>query len=325
MQVQIAILSTDMNIKRTIAAGLIEAKYFATGISSFGEVDAVFKSNFRNVLVMDTDTIIVPAHNLITLMEKHSAGVVLLGVRNATPYLINGVKGAVSKPDETNSFARKLFLRNIIDRIELFLRSAPATSPSDSRNAVGVGDKIIAITASTGGTDAIHKVISGLPAKVPPILIVQHMPSVFTYQFAERLNNAAKFAVKEAAIQDYACQNQALIAPGDFHMKVVRRGGRVGIECIKEAKIHGVRPAADVLFESMVEIMGKNVIGVILTGMGADGARGLSLLKRKGAVIIGQDEASSVVYGMPKAAADMGILDYQLPISEIAGRIASLI
>jgi len=325
MQVQVAVLSTDMNIKRFIASGLIAVNFFATGISSISEADAVFKPNLRNVLVMDTDTIIVPAHNLTALMEKHLAGVILLGIRNATPYLINGVKGAISRPDEANSFARKLLLRNIIDRIELFLRSAPASSPSDSRYAVGVGDKIIAITASTGGTDAIHKVIAGLPAKVPPILIVQHMPSVFTYQFAERLNNAAKFVVKEAAMQDYACINQALVAPGDFHMKVVRRAGRVGIECVKEAKIHGVRPAADVLFESMTEIMGNNVIGVILTGMGADGARGLSLLKRKGAVIIGQNEESSVVYGMPKAAADMGILDYQLGIDEIADKIASLI
>ena len=325
MQVQIAVLSTDMNIKRFIASGLIGANFYATGISSISEADEVFRSNFRNVLVLDTDTIIVPAHNLIALTEKHSAGVVLLGIRNATPYLINGVKGAISKPDESNSFGRKLFLRNIIDRIDLFLRSQPASSSADPKYAAGVGDKIIAITASTGGTDAIHRIISGLPAKVPPILIVQHMPSVFTYQFAERLNNSAKFFVKEAAVQDYACPNQALVAPGDFHMKVVRRAGRVGIECVKDAKIHGVRPAADVLFESMTEIMSNNVIGVILTGMGADGARGLSLLKRKGAVIIGQDEASSVVYGMPKAAAEMGILDYQLPISEIAEKITSLI
>jgi len=325
MQIQIAVLSTDMNIKRFIASGLGGDNYFVAGINSLAEVDTVFKPAFRNVLIMDTDTIIVPAQNLITAATKHAACVILLGVRNATSYLIGGIKGAISKPGDDNAFARKLFLRNINDRVELFLRSQPGVGSSNPKYAAGMGDKVIAIAASTGGTDALYKVITSLPAKVPPILIVQHMPSMFTYQFAQRLNGAAKFTVKEASLQDYACPNQALVAPGDYHMKVMRKAGRLGIECVNGAKMHGVRPAADVLFESMAEVMGQNVIGVILTGMGVDGARGLSLLKRKGAKIIGQNEATCVVYGMPKAAADMGIVDYQLGIDDIANKIASLI
>ena len=188
----------------------------------------------------------------------------------------------------------------------------------------GIKDKIIAIASSTGGPEAVDTIIKGLPANTPPILIVQHMPALLTAQFADRLDKAGKLSVKEAENRECIQRNWAFVAPGDFHMRVVRSGHRVMVECFKADKMHGVRPAADILFDSLAEIGATNVIGVVLTGMGVDGAAGLKRLKSLGAVTIGQDKKSSVVYGMPKAAYEMGAVDFQLPLDKIAGKIMQL-
>ena len=316
----------DLKFKSFLMAGLVSHGFNVPMISSMAEVSAIFQTSMHNVLILDTDTVITPVAQLTAIADKHAALIILLGIKNAVPFLIGGVKGAVSKPDDKNEFGKKIFVRNIAERIELHLRNlAGARTNADPRGAIGINDKMIVIASSTGGTEALPPILSALPAKVPPILIVQHMPSLFTYQFAARLDRGSKFAVKEAAINDFARENQAVVAPGDFHIRAVNRGGKLALECFKGDKMHGVRPAADILFESVASMAGQNVIGVILTGMGADGARGLHLLKRKGAVIIGQDEASCVVYGMPRAAAKLGILDFQLPLNQIAGKIAELI
>jgi len=250
---------------------------------------------------------------------------VLVGVKNAALYLLAGFRGAMSKPVATAStFAKNVFVRNITERVDIFVRNNSVPRTADATSAANINDKIIAIAASTGGTEAISLLLNALPARVPPILIVQHMPGGFTLQFAQRLDRSVKFAVKEAAIQDFARPNTALIAPGDLHMKAVNRNGKLMLQCFAGEKLHGVRPAADILLDSMAEMMGPNVIGIVLTGMGADGAKGMFKLKHKGATIIGQDEASCVVYGMPKAAADLGVVDFQLPLNEIAGKICEL-
>ena len=327
MRTQTAVLSTDANIKRFLEDGLkTQGFHVCAGVNSILDISKHFQASLRNTLILDTDTIIVPPANLRALMEKHDMHIILLGIRNAAPYLINGVKGAFSKPaPNTNSFGMRIFLRNIIDRIELYLRSHPSAQTIDSRGAVAIGGKVLAIAASTGGPEALHALLTMLPAKVPPILIVQHMPSIFTHQFATRLDKAAKFSVSEASAHEYVRENHAFVAPGDLHMKAVSRGGKLGLECFKGDKLHGVRPAADVLFESMAEIMGPKVIGVVLTGMGADGAKGLFLLKKKGATVIAQNKETCVVYGMPKVAVDMGIVDHTLPLDKIAAKITEMI
>jgi len=300
------------------------------------QVNAMFSSIFNlpdflvldklNILILDTDTVAAPPANVKAMMDKFKMSVILLGIKNSVPFVFGGVKGALSKPETTNEFAKKIFVRSILDRIELFTKCTTLpTTFVDSASAVSINEKIIVIASSTGGTEALSKILPSLPHNTPPMLIVQHMPSVFTYQFAARLNQISKFTVREAGMNDIVKKNNALIAPGDFHMKAVKRNNKLMIECFMADKMHGVRPAADVLFNSMAEFMGAGVIGVILTGMGSDGARGLQALKKKGAKIIAQDKASSIVYGMPDAAEKLGIVDFQLPLDRIADKIISLI
>jgi two-component system chemotaxis response regulator CheB len=186
-------------------------------------------------------------------------------------------------------------------------------------------DKVIAIGASTGGTEAIREVIEKLPPTVPGIVIVQHMPKLFTKTFADRLNEISMINVKEAEDGDKIVSGRALVAPGDYHMKVVRTGGYYYVKIIEGDKVNGHRPSVDVMMHSVAEYVGSNAIGIILTGMGSDGAKGLKAIKDAGAKTIGQDALSSVVYGMPKVAYELNAVDYQLPLNLIAGKLMTLI
>jgi two-component system, chemotaxis family, protein-glutamate methylesterase/glutaminase len=186
-------------------------------------------------------------------------------------------------------------------------------------------DKVIVIGASTGGTEAIRKVIENLPQSTPGIVVVQHMPAGFTKTFADRLNQLCLMTVKEAEDGDRIYNGRILIAPGDFHMKVIRSGGRYLVVCEDGDKVNGHRPSVDILMNSAAMHVGSNAFGVILTGMGNDGARGLRAMKDAGAQTIGQDEASSVVYGMPKVAHEMGGVDKQMPLDKIPNGLIKLI
>ncbi|HOV91901.1 MAG TPA: chemotaxis response regulator protein-glutamate methylesterase [Candidatus Kapabacteria bacterium] len=186
-------------------------------------------------------------------------------------------------------------------------------------------DKLIAIGASTGGTEAIRTVISQLPPTIPGIVIAQHMPPGFTKTFADRLNELSLINVREAGDDERIINGCAFIAPGDYHLTVVRTGGEYRTRLTKNDKVNGHRPSVDVLFDSVAENVGKNAYGVILTGMGQDGAKGLKRMKEAGAKTFGQDEATSVVYGMPKVANDIGAVDYQLPINEIGKSLVLII
>lgn len=170
-------------------------------------------------------------------------------------------------------------------------------------------DKIIAIGASTGGTQAITEVITTLPESTPGIVIVQHMPPLFTRSFAERLNSVARLDVKEAETGDRVLRGTALIAPGDKHMTIKRNGAMYYVNITDGPLVNFVRPSVDVLFRSVARHAGKNAVGVILTGMGDDGARGLLEMKNAGAFTVAQDEESSVVFGMPKRAIEIGAVD----------------
>lgn len=186
-------------------------------------------------------------------------------------------------------------------------------------------NKIVAIGASTGGTEALKDVLMALPRNAPGMIIVQHMPANFTAQFAQRLNSLCSVEVREAKNGDSIIPGLALIAPGDYHMVVRRSGARYYVEIGSGEKVSGHRPSADVLFNSVAKIAGTNAIGVILTGMGADGAKGLLAMRNAGANTIGQDEASCVVYGMPKVAYEVGAVERQLPLHKVADGIISFI
>lgn len=179
-------------------------------------------------------------------------------------------------------------------------------------------DKIIAIGASTGGTKALEEVLTCLPANTPGIVIVQHMPPVFTKSFADRLDQICDMNVKEAEDEDFVEPGQVLLAPGNYHMMLEKSGARYYVRLKQGPPVHHHRPSVDVLFNSVAENAGVNASGVLLTGMGADGAKGLLAMKQAGAHTIGQDEATSVVYGMPKEAAKIGAVSEVLPLKSIA-------
>jgi two-component system chemotaxis response regulator CheB len=182
-------------------------------------------------------------------------------------------------------------------------------------------DKIIAIGASTGGTEAIKEVLVRLPQNTPGMVIVQHMPPKFTTAFAERLNQQCAMEVKEAQDGDAVITGRALLAPGNYHMLLKRSGARYFVQVKTGPPVHHQRPSVDVLFNSAALSGGANVIGVILTGMGADGADGLLAMKERGAYTIAQDEASSVVFGMPREAIKRGATHKVLPLTRIPEEI----
>ena len=185
--------------------------------------------------------------------------------------------------------------------------------------------KVIAIGASTGGTEALKAVLSKLPANSPGIMVVQHMPANFTAAFAERLNSLCQMTVREARDNDSVVPGLALVAPGNFHMILRRSGARYYVEVKTGPMVHHQRPAVDILFKSTAKYAGANAIGVILTGMGADGAEGLLEMKKAGASTIAQDENSCVVFGMPKEAIKMGAADKVLPLGQIAAEMMRMV
>ena len=177
---------------------------------------------------------------------------------------------------------------------------------------------IIGLGASTGGTEATLEVMKQLPADIPGMVIVQHMPPGFTAMYAERLNRLCKMEVREAKNGDEIRRGLALVAPADFQAKVVRNGNRYTLSCVHGEKVSGHRPSVDVLFRSMAENVNCKMVGIILTGMGQDGADGLLSMRKRGAYTIGQDEETSVVYGMPMVAHKIGAVITQAPIDNIA-------
>lgn len=180
---------------------------------------------------------------------------------------------------------------------------------------------LIGIGASTGGTDALVEVISHLPENCPGIAIVQHMPAGYTEVFAKRLNSRSSMTVKEAKTGDIIKSGVVLIAPGGKHLKIEKVQGVFKAIVFKGEKINGHEPSVDVLFESIAELNAKQSIGVILTGMGNDGAKGLLKMKENGSYTIGQNKYSCVVYGMPKVAYEIGAINEQVPIDEVSHKI----
>ena len=186
-------------------------------------------------------------------------------------------------------------------------------------------NKIIAIGASTGGTEAIKEVLLKFPPTTPGIVIVQHMPAKFTTSFAERLDSLCQIRVKEAVDGDAILPGTALLAPGNFHMMMRRSGARYYVQVKNGPLVCHQRPAADVLFNSVAAYGGANAVGVLLTGMGKDGAQGLLKMKEAGAKTIAQDEKSCVVFGMPKAAIDIGAVDKVVPLQNVSQAIFDML
>jgi len=212
-------------------------------------------------------------------------------------------------------------------------RPAPAREVSPLRNADAVlpprpaatltrtTEKVVAIGASTGGTEALREILEAMPPDAPGIVVVQHMPEIFTRAFADRLNGLCRIEVKEAESGDRVHAGRALIAPGNRHLLVRRNGAQYCVDAVDGPAVSRHRPSVDVLFRSVAQAAGPNAVGVILTGMGRDGADGLREMKNLGAATIAQDEATCIVFGMPKEAIALGAVDDVAPL----GRIPALL
>ena len=247
--------------------------------------------------------------------------------------LDNGAVDVIGKPG--GSYTVGDMIPQLAEKIRAASRVRMAKKSSDKvsadlkpvrMKALGkTSNKIIAIGASTGGTEALKNVLSKMPPNSPGIVVVQHMPANFTTAFAERLNELCQVTVKEAQNNDSVNPGTALIAPGNYHMIFRRSGARYYVEIKDGPMVHHQRPAVDVLFKSTAQYAGSNSIGVILTGMGSDGAKGLLEMKHSGAKTIAQDEKSCVVFGMPSAAIKLGAADKVVSLDQIAGAIVRMV
>jgi len=200
-----------------------------------------------------------------------------------------------------------------------------AQTSMSSRALAESTDKVIAIGASTGGTEALKKVVCKFPATAPGVVIVQHMPPGFTKMFAERLNQLCAMEVKEAETGDRVRSGRILIAPGAKQLEVTRSGGMYQVRCEPGEKVSGHCPSVDVMMQSVAKNVGSNAIGVMLTGMGSDGSDGMLAMKNAGARNIAQDEASCVVFGMPKVAYEKGGAEKLVPLENIAAKVISML
>lgn len=236
--------------------------------------------------------------------------------------------GAYSVAEITTLLADKIRAAAQVRFLKPHTQPAPADQPPEPPSPAPLlrtTRKILAIGASTGGTEAIRAVLTQLPADAPGTVIVQHMPEHFTATYAERLNTQCAMEVREARDGDQVVHGLALIAPGNYHMVLERSGARYHVRVKTGPRVHHQRPAVDVLFHSVARNAGRNAIGVILTGMGADGAKGLLAMRQAGAHTIAQDEASCVVFGMPKEAIKLGAAEQVVPLGDIPAHIIQIL
>lgn len=331
-KIKVLVVDDSLVFRETLARGIAEdpgIEVVGTAIDPFAARDKILELQ-PDVVTLDVE---MPKMNgiefLKKLMPQYPIPVVVVSAvsDNVFDALNAGAVDFVTKPDFQRLGGLSSFINELIVKIKIASTAkvgcykkeyTPVRAFSGSNNSK---DLIIAIGASTGGTEAIYQLIKEFPREMPGIVIVQHMPPVFTKMYAERLNNSCLLEVKEAQDGAMIKTGTVLVAPGDFQMKVVKEGGNYLVRCFKGEKVSGHCPSVDVLLDSVADSAGSNAIGVILTGMGSDGAKGLLKMRRRGAYTIGQDETSSVVYGMPMVAFNIGAVEKQMPLDRIPQEI----
>ena len=323
-----AILESDKNIEVWAAA------------DPFFAAQKIMKE-VPDVITLDVE---MPRMDGITflrkIMSQHPIPVIIIssltarGTETAIQALELGAVDVLKKPSFSNDHgdeASQHILQVVRAAAQATVRRrqiqdvrAALVKPEISQSMIRTTEKIVAVGASTGGTDALLEFLQALPIDCPGIAIVQHMPEVFTKSFADRLNRICRITVKEAAHGDSVLRGQALIAPGNKHMEVKRSGARYYVEVRDGDPVNRHRPSVDVLFDSVARFVGRNAIGIIMTGMGADGAKGLLQMKTAGAYTIAQDEKSCIVFGMPKEAIKLNAAEKVMPLHLIAPFIQGL-
>jgi two-component system, chemotaxis family, protein-glutamate methylesterase/glutaminase len=295
-----------------------------------------------DVLTLDVE---MPRMDGLTFLEKlmHSRPMPVIMVSSLTEAgaaetlraLEIGAIDFVAKPHNDMRELLPLLAHEICGKVKAAagarLRARPtaalaARRPVVASNALRIGamERYVCVGASTGGTEALKEFLTAFPPEAPQVLVVQHMPEKFTRSFAERLNELCAVQVKEASDGDRCRAGSVLIAPGGMHMRVVQDGAGSVVRLSSEAPVNHHRPSVDVLFDSAAAVLGRRAIGVIMTGMGDDGAQGLLHMRQAGARTLAQDEATCVVFGMPKVAIEKGGVERVLPIQDLAGAALAL-
>lgn len=307
----------------------------ATATNPYEARDAIIKYN-PDVMTLDIELPRMSGIEFLQkLMPQHPLPTVVISSLSDAVFeaLSAGAVEFVSKPSGLNGEQLYNFMRTeLVTKIKIAstvkvgnLKKLHPQAASTLTGKVGRKVQVIAIGASTGGPEALFEVVKQFGRDIPGVLIVQHMPPGFTKMYAQRLNDQCVISAKEAQTGDVVMPGQVLVAPGDAHMKLVKVGSQYQVECVKGPRVNGHCPSVEVLFDSVAKVAGERALGVILTGMGGDGAEGLLRMRQSGAVTIGQDEASCIVYGMPKVAYEIGAVDYQVPLQGIAGRIYGIL
>lgn len=307
----------------------------ATARDPFEARDAIVKYK-PDVMTLDVE---LPRMNgiefLKKLMPQYPLPVVVISSLSEKVFdaMNAGAVDFVAKPQGADRKQIEAFIKNelpvkikvaSIARVGSW-KKAPLAMPKQSLHMTNK-EIVVAIGASTGGTEAIAAVIREFGKDIPGVVIVQHMPQGFTGMYADRLNSQCQVCVKEAKTGDLVVPGQVLIAPGgDAHMHLVERNGVYQVVIRQGPKVNGHCPSVDVLFKSVAEVAGSQAVGIILTGMGGDGAKGLLAMRQAGAKTIGQDESTCVVYGMPKVAYDIGAVEYQEKLLDIAKRTYTIL
>ena len=307
----------------------------ATAKDPFEARDAILKHK-PDVMTLDVE---LPRMNgiefLRKLMPQYPLPVVVISSLNDKVFdaLNAGAVDFVAKPNASNRAQLEDFIRN---ELLVKIKIASTVKISNIKKTVMTQEEhtlstqqnyhLIAIGASTGGTEAICSVVKDFGTDIPGVVVVQHMPAGFTAMYAKRLNDQCRIQVKEAQTGDRVLPGHMLIAPGgDKHMHLVKVNGVYQVEIKAGPKVNGHCPAVDVLFDSVAKVAGSDAVGIILTGMGGDGAKGLLAMRKAGARTIGQDESTCVVYGMPKVAYDLGAVEYQEKLSNIAQKTYAIL
>ncbi|MCK9216655.1 MAG: chemotaxis response regulator protein-glutamate methylesterase [Firmicutes bacterium] len=334
---KVLVVDDSLLFRETLAKGIAKdasIEVVGTAADPFEARDKILEFE-PDVMTLDVE---MPKMNgiefLRRLMPQYPIPVVVVSAVDGVVFdaLDAGAVDFVAKPDYKAGRSVDLVINELILKVKIASTAKVnhfKINIEDKKvvnsSSFGKRNKLIVIGASTGGTEAIDSILKSLPKEMPGMLIVQHMPPVFTKLYADRLNNSCALEVREAKNRDKVEQGTVLIAPGDQHMRIKRISNDYYVECFKGEKVNGHCPSVDVLFESVAPYADKNFIGIILTGMGADGARGLLAMRLKGARTIGQDEKTSIVYGMPKVAYTIGAVEKQSALENIPSLIYSMV
>jgi two-component system chemotaxis response regulator CheB len=346
-EIKVLVVDDSAVVRQVLEAVLTQEPGISVTVASDPLIAQQKMSRVRpDVIVLDLD---MPRMDGLTFLRRIMAddpiptvicsGIAVQGTDSALRALDEGAIGIITKPqlgvrdflyesgvvllDMVRSAAKVRIHRNS-STVDPSRKSEGAPPRFQPENARACPDRVVAIGASTGGTEALTEILTSLPPDAPGIVVVQHMPAVFTAAFAQRLNRLSQVEVKEASHKDPDQPGLALIAPGNQHMSLRRCGGRLFVEIDDGPLVSRHRPSVDVLFRSVAQTAGPDALGIILTGMGSDGAQGLLQMREAGAETVAQDESSCVVFGMPKEAIARGAVEVILPLSRIPARILSI-